>query len=183
MRYSTVIMLGLGLFLAGCSGPKQVVNDSDMPDFVLNPPKEAGFLFGTGIAEQSSPQLAKETADLRAKKEISNILSQKVSNLMKDFMGQAAVGTGAEVTEFVQSVTKSISEVDLVGCSIEKREYKKGKMYSLARYPLDGAMRDAIKSAVNNAFTSKQALLSEFRAKQGFEDLDKELNKLQETKQ
>lgn len=169
------------LFLNGCGGQKTKAprNESGMPDFVLNPPSQTGVLFGTGISEQASPQLAKETADLRAKKEIAKILSQKVSNLMKDFMGQAAMGDAAEVTEFVQSVTKAVTDVELVGCIIEKREFIGGKMYSLAKYPLDDSMRKMIRDIVNKDLTSREALLSEFRAKKGFEDLDKELQKLQ----
>jgi hypothetical protein len=167
-------------FLIGCGGEKTMVkNEGDLPDFVLNPPVEAGYIFGTGIATQSSPQLAKETADLRAKKEIAKVLGQKVSNLMKDFMGQAGVGEEAEVTEFVQSVTKSITDVELVGAQIVKREFKGGKMYSLAKYPVDAKARDMIKGEVKKQLSSDEALLSAFRAKQGFENLDKELEKLQ----
>lgn len=182
MRHTVLGIAACGLLLIGCGGQKTVQvqsNGSDLPDFVLNPPKAAGVLFGVGIAEQASPQLAMETADLRAKKEIAKALSQKVSNLMKDFMGQAGIGTQAEVTEFVQSVTKSITDVELTGCTVEKREVKGGKMYSLAKYPLDASMHTLVNNIVNQSLTSKEALLSEFRAKQGFDALDKELNKLQ----
>jgi hypothetical protein len=172
-------------FFYGCGGKKTTApqNDSGMPDFVLNPPKEAGFLFGTGIAEQTSPQLAKETADLRAKKEIARVLSEKMSSLMKDYLGQAGIGQEAEVTEFVQSVTKSITDVELIGCAIERREFIAGKMYSLAKFPLDETMRKMIMDVVRKNISSREALLSEFRAKQGFEDLEKELQKLQDKQQ
>ena len=75
----------------------------------------------------------------------------------------------------------SVSSVELVGCEIVKREFIDGSMYALAEYKLDGEMRKLIKSQVEKALTSKQALLSEFRAKQGFEALDKELVKLEGT--
>lgn len=173
--------------LMGCAATKSAnpatendshMNDSDMPDFVLNPPKEAGFIFGTGIAEQKSPQLAKETADLRAKKEIAAVLSTKIGSMLKDYLGQAGIGTQAEVTEAVSSTTRAISEVELVGVQIEKRDYKSGKMYSLAKYPLDDSFKQMIAASVTSALSSKEALLSQFRAKQGFEELDKELDKM-----
>ncbi len=166
------------LTLIGCAGEKPQ-NDSDVPDYVLNPPKEAGVIYGTGMAQKANPQMAKEVSDLRAKKEVANVLSQKVSNLMKDFMGESGIGDQAEVTEFTQSITKSVSDVELVGCEIVRRDFINGTMYSLAQYKLDGEMRKLIKSQVEKALTSKQALLSEFRAKQGFEELDKELGKLE----
>ena len=186
MRRMTSLVVA-GLLLAGCGGSKTqgpgAKNTSDMPDFVLNPPKQVGVLFGTGIAEQQSPQLAKETADLRARKEIGTVLSSKISSMLKDFLGQAGIGTGAEVTELSNSVTRSITEVELIGVTIEKREYINGKMYSLAKYPLDDSMKKLVNEAVNKSLSSKEALLSQFRAKQGFEELDKQLDKMKATEQ
>jgi hypothetical protein len=179
------LYVAAGLLLAGCGGSKTQGprNTSDMPDFVLNPPKQAGVLFGTGIAEQQSPQLAKETADLRARKEIAAVLSEKVSTMLKDYLGQAGIGSKAEVTELSQSVTRAMSDVELVGVTIEKREYINGKMYSLAKYPLDDSMKKLVNDAVNKSLSSKEALLSQFRAKQGFEELDKQLDKMKESEQ
>ena len=184
---SVILYVAAGLLLAGCGGSKTQGpgprNTSDMPDFVLNPPKQAGVLFGTGIAEQQSPQLAKETADLRARKEIAAVLSQKVSTMLKDYLGQAGIGSNAEVTELSQSVTRAMSDVELVGVTIEKREYINGKMYSLAKYPLDDSMKKLVNDAVNKSLSSKEALLSQFRAKQGFEELDKQLDKMKASEQ
>jgi hypothetical protein len=163
--------------LVSCGGSKPK-NDSNIPDYVLNPPKEAGVIYGTGIAKKESAQLAKETADLRAKKEIAAVLGQRVSNLMKDFMGESGINH-PEVTEFVQSVTKAVSDVDLIGVEIVRRDFVKGNMYSLAKYKLDGEMRKLIQDQVQKSLTSREALLSEFRAKQGFDELDKELKKLE----
>ena len=184
MRRVTMCVVAAAMFI-GCGGSKTQApkNTSDMPDFVLNPPKQAGVLFGTGIAEQKSPQLAKETADLRAKKEIASVLSQKVSNMMKDYLGQAGIGSNAEVTELAQSVTRAMTEVELVGVTVEKREYINGKMYSLAKYPLDDSMKKLVNDAVNKSLSSKEALLSQFRAKQGFEELDKQLDKMKASEQ
>ncbi len=180
MRSTAMAVLCAGLLLVGCGGKatQAPVNQSDVPDFVLNPPKQTGVLFGTGIAEQSSMQLAKETADLRAMKEIAKVLSSKMESMMKDFLGQAGLGDQAEVTELSQSITRSITDVELVGVTIERREYIKGKMYSLAKYALDNSINDQIKKAVEKGLSSKEALLSQFRAKQGFEELDKNLDKM-----
>ena len=111
------------------------------------------------------------------------MLSSKISSMLKDFLGQAGVGSTAEVTELSNSVTRSITEVDLIGVTIEKREYINGKMYSLAKYPLDDSMKKLVTDAVNKSLTSKEALLSQFRAKQGFEELDKQLDKMKASEQ
>ncbi|MFH1762498.1 MAG: hypothetical protein ABIA63_15470 [bacterium] len=108
------------------------------------------------------------------------MLGQKVSNLMKQFMSESGIGETAEVTEFSQSITKSVTDQNLVGVTIDKREFISGTMYSLAVLDLTLAdVRDFIKKQVEGSLTSKEALLSEFRAKQGFEELEKELQKLE----
>jgi len=182
MRLLTLTAVTLALILSACGGSKQAVpprDESGMPAFVLNPPVVAGKLYGTGIAKKQSPQLAKDIADLNAKTEVAKILGQKIGNLTKQFMQESGI-TSPEVTEFSQSVTRSITDQNLVGCVIVKREFVNETMYSLAELNLaDPTVKDFIKTQVTNSLTSKEALLSEFRAKQGFESLDKELDKLQ----
>jgi hypothetical protein len=56
-------------------------------------------------------------------------------------------------------------------------------MYSLAKYPLDDSMKKFVNDAVNKSLSSKEALLSQFRAKQGFEELDKQLEKMKASEQ
>jgi hypothetical protein len=186
MRRVTLLIVA-GLLLAGCGGSKTqgpgAKNTSDMPDFMLNPPKQAGVIFGTGVADQQSEQLRKETADLRARKEIATVLSSKISSMLKDFLGQAGIGTSAEVTELSNSVTRSITDVELVGVTIEKREPINGKIYSLAKYSLDDSMKKLVTDAVTKSLTSKEALLSQFRAKKGFEELDAQLDKMKASEQ
>jgi len=181
MRFLIITLVSAGLFLMGCGGTQSAPpkDESGMPSFVLNPPSAPGKLYGTGIAKKASPQLAKEIADLNAKKEIAQILGQKVSNLTKQFMGESGA-SNPEVTEFSQSITKAVTDQNLVGVVVEKREFVGGTMYALAVLDLTNAqVKDFIKQQVTNSLTSKEALLSEFRAKQGFDNLDKELDKMQ----
>jgi hypothetical protein len=184
MRRCELYLLA-GLLFAGCGGSKTGpgLNTADMPDFMVNPPKQTGVLFGTGIADQQSPRLARETADLRARKEIAATLSMKVSSMLKDYLGQAGIGSSAEVTELSRSVTRALSDVELVGVSIEKREYINGRMYSLAKYPIDESTKKTVNEAVSKSLSSIDALLSKFREKQGFEELDKQLEKMKVSEQ
>jgi hypothetical protein len=181
MRVLTVAVVGLALLFSQCgkatvAPPK---DESGMPAFVLNPPSEPGKLYGTGIAKKQSAQLAKDIADLNAKTEIAKILGQKISNKTKQFMQESGIDN-AEAIEFSQSVTKSITDQNLIGVVIEKREFINGTMYSLAMLNLTAEpVKEYVKAQVSKALGSKEALYSEFKAKQGFEALDAELDKLQ----
>jgi hypothetical protein len=170
----------LAIALSACGGSKPRVDVKDMPEWVMNPPKSKGVIYGTGIAEQGSLQLAKEAADLRAKKEIAAVMGGKVNAMLKDYLRQAAIGEPAEQNELVESVTRSLTDLELVGVEIEKREYINGKMYSLAKYSIDGGLAAELRKAANKALVSKEALLADFRAKQGFEELDRQVEKLKE---
>ncbi|MBL8025846.1 MAG: hypothetical protein JNL74_05515 [Fibrobacteres bacterium] len=181
MRVVTAAVLALALIVANCGKQEMAPpkDESGMPAFVLNPPSEPGKLFGTGIAKKASPQLAKDIADLNAKTEIAKILGQKISNMTKQFMQEAGINS-PEAIEFSQSVTKSVTDQNLVGVVIDKREFIGGTMYSLAVLNLtDPAVKEFVKDQVNKTMASKEALYSEFKAKQGFEALDTELGKLQ----
>ena len=176
---TAVAVFGAVVVMSGCAGTSKGVKDeSGMPSFVLNPPSEAGKLYGTGIAQKSNPQLAKDIADLNAKTEIAKILGEHIANITKQFMQESGINR-PEVTEFSQSVTRSVTDQNLIGCRIEKRDFINGTMYSLAVINLtDPEVKKYVADAVTSSFGSHDALLSEFRAKQGFEDLDRELGKL-----
>lgn len=176
MKKALVLAAFLGLVM-GCGGSKQISKNSG-PEWFLNPPKAADKLYGVGSAQKQSLQLAKEISETRAKKEIAQALSQKVQNLMKDFMSESGVGEMAEATEFTQSITKTITDIDLEGCTIEKREIIDGTVWSLAVWPIDDASRSFLKDKINAELKRKESLYNELQAKKGFEDLDKELAKL-----
>ncbi len=163
--------------VGGCGGSKEI-SKGNAPEWFLNPPKAADKLYGIGSAQKQSLQLAKEISETRAKKEIAQALSQKVQNLMKDFMSEAGVGEMAEATEFTQSITKTITDVELEGCTIEKREIIDGNVWSLAVWPIDDASRSFLKDKINAELKRREALYNEIQAKKGFEDLDKEIAKL-----
>lgn len=163
--------------LVGCGGSKKV-SKSNVPDWFLNPPKAGDKLYGIGSAKKQNVQLAKEISETRAKKEIAQALSQKVQNLMKDFMSESGLGETAEATEFTQSITKTITDIDLEGCTIEKREIIDGTVWSLAVWPIDEAGRSFLKDRINAELKRREALYNELQAKKGFEELDKELQKL-----
>jgi hypothetical protein len=179
--HRTMILVLSGLLLAGCGGGKSVISlkhSNSVPDFYLNPPKQRGAIFGTGMAKQKSIQLAKETADLRACQDIVSALSLKVNMIIKDYLSQSGIGSKTEVKELARSVTRALSDIELKGVSIEKREFTNGKTYSLAKYPLNGFMKKLVNEAVNKSLLSNEELFIQFREKQGFEELDRQLEKM-----
>jgi hypothetical protein len=173
-----------GLLLSGCAGSKTgpSLKDAGIPDFIQNPPQQNGALFGTGIASLQSIQVARETADLRARKEIASALSGKVANVLSDYLDQAGIGSKAEVEDLAKSIARALADADLSGLRIEKREPFKGRIYSLARYPLDDSMKKLVSRTLSRELSSRKTLLAQFQEKQAFDELDRELDKIKFSK-
>ena len=156
----------LGLMVSGCG--------SSAPKFFLNPPTAEDAFYGVGTAKKQSQSLAKKTATARARDEIANTVEVKVNNMLKDFMQESGVGENAQALEFTESVSKQVSSIALKGCKIIETDMAKdGTFYVLVRYRL----QDAIDASVNEA-KKEEALYNEFKARQGFDALEKELSKL-----
>ena len=178
----TIMLAALGgtlLVLAGCagkmgSGTTEARESRDMPQWALERPAVEGIIYGVGQARKQNPSLAKTVAAQRAREEVAAAVKIKVESLVKDFMQESGVGERAEALEFTQAVSKGVTDATLTGSMIKETFIAKdGTYFVLVEYSLDEARRAAIESA-----RQEEALWNEFKAEQGFEALERELDKL-----
>jgi hypothetical protein len=182
-----IIIMG-GLLIMACAA-KQVEQPPVMtpeqvqciPDWTVNPPSAEDGVYGSGLAKMNQQAMSKTTADQRARQDVVQTIEVKVSSMVKDFMQQSGIGDAAQSLQFSQSVSKGISSHVLDGCKIVKRKVcPDGTWHSLALWPIGNA--NALKKEINdkakNQIKNEVALYNEFKAKNGFEDLQKELDKL-----
>ena len=163
---SVLLTAFIVLMVSGCG--------STAPKFFLNPPVDEDAFYGVGTAKKQSQSLSKKAATARARDEIAQAVSVKVNNMLKDFMQESGVGDNAQALEFTESVSKQVSSIALKGSKIiETNMAKDGTFYVLVKYGL----QNAIDASVNEA-KKEEALYNEFKAKQGFDALEKELAKL-----
>jgi len=186
-----IIILG-GLLIVACAtqpGPRPVVPAEQaqcIPEWEVNPPSAEDGLYGSGLAKMQMASLSKKTADQRARDEVVMAIRVKVQTMMKDFMQQSGIGEQAQALQFSESVSKAIASHVLYGCKIVKRKVcPDGTWHSLALWPIGDA--DSLKKEINNQtkklVKNEQALYNEFKAKKGFEELQKELDKLDFTEE
>ncbi|MBT4270790.1 MAG: hypothetical protein HOD10_09035 [Candidatus Marinimicrobia bacterium] len=156
-------------FILSCAGTK-----TSIPGFFVNPPSNTDFIYGVGNAKKQNISLARQTATARARSEIASVVQVKVSTMIKDFLQESGGGENAQVLEFTEYVSKQVSSVALSGCTIKESVIgDDGMFYVLVEYPLSSLRQEAIKEA-----RKKEALFNEFKARQSFDDLENELNKL-----
>lgn len=171
------LLIPLAFMLVNCGGkPKAKMND--IPEWYLNPPTAEDAIYEAGDAAKQSMGLAKEAADARARDAISRTIEVKVSNMLKNFMQESGIGEDAEALEFTSSVSKQVSNNVLHGARIVKREMKtEGSTYhaySLAEYNLNSLIQETL-----NAAKKQKALYNEAKANLSFDELEKEIQKLE----
>jgi len=181
------IIIMSGFLIMACATPQgaQPVMTPEqvqcIPDWEVNPPSAEDGIYGSGLAKMQIQAQSKKAADQRARDEVVMTIKVKVQTMMKDFMQQSGIGDAAQSLQFSQSVSKGVSSHVLYGCKIIKRKVcPDGTWHSLALWPIGGS--DSLKKEINNQtkklVKNEYALYNEFKAKNGFQDLQKELDKL-----
>jgi len=183
MRKVVVMVMCVFVMLAlvNCAGKEPMAKIADVPEWYLNPPQAEDAFYQAGDAVKMSMALAKDAADARARDAIARTIEVKVSNMIKDFMQQSGMGEDAEAQEFTSSVSKQVSNVVLKGCRIVKREMKiEGSSYhgfSLAEYSLNPLVQETLDVA-----RKQKSQYNEAKANLGFEELEKEIQKMDTSK-
>ncbi|MGE4298859.1 MAG: hypothetical protein AB7E47_12580 [Desulfovibrionaceae bacterium] len=172
----------LAFILIGCASkaPEQVkplppksAPQTCIPDWVKNPPQAEDGLYGSGQARMENPALGQDMSDTRARAALAVSLKTRVEVMIKTFMQQAGMANEAESLEFAQSVGRVITQQDLTGSRIIKRDIcPDGTYHSLAFMPFS-----AMGPTVDNTAKTLQKK-SEEAAKYSFEELRTELDRL-----
>ena len=165
------------MLIIGCAGTK-TVSTSDVPDWYLNPAKYEGMFVGVGDALRPQMSLSKQVATSRARTEISRAVETEVKSALKDYIQASGIGADAGALEFTESVSKTLSNKVLKGSIIEKTEIKNGTVFVMVTYDIN-EVRTQAKETARNAAKRQESLYNEFKARQGFEALDKEFDQME----
>jgi len=99
---------------------------------------------------------------------------EEEEHMQEDRTKQPAKEETAEALEFTSTVSKGVTDATLTGAMIiETYQAKDGTYFVLVEYSLEQARRAAIDTA-----RREEALWNEFKADQGFDDLERELRNL-----
>ena len=159
-----------------CAGTK-TISKSDVPDWYLNPPKYEGLFVGVGDALRPQMSLSKKVATNRARVEISEAVATEVKSVLKDYMQASGIGSEASALEFTESVSKSLVNTTLKGCTIEKTEIFKDRVFVMVTYDANKAREEA-KAAARSEAKKEEALYNEFKARQAFDSLDQAIDRM-----
>ena len=165
-------------FFVGCAGsnPKPLTN-KDLPSWYLNPPKFEDRFVGVGDALRPQFSLSKQVATERARVEVARAVETSITSALNDHMQASGMGADASATEFTESVSKSLVNTTLKGCTIEKTEVFKDRVFVMVTYDANKAREIAKENAKFEA-KKEEALYNEFKARQAFDSLDQAIGKM-----
>jgi len=162
----------------GCAGSKnKPLNNKDLPEWYLNPPKFEDKFVGVGDALRPQFNLSKQVATERARVEVARAVETTVNSALNDHMQASGMGSDASATEFTESVSKSLVNTTLKGCVIEKTEIFKDRVFVMVTYDANKAREEA-KAAARLEAKKEEALYNEFKARQAFDALDQAMDKM-----
>jgi len=159
---------------APAAEPAPVVQD-DVPDFVLNPPNNEDVIYGIGSAQLSNSQLAMRTAEARARRSLAQTLRVSVQGMLIDYTESAGVGDDLTNTQFVQDVGRQLTDANLIGSKVVKRQQTKDKTWWVL---MALSAKDA-KNVVDSVISEQQkanARYAEYKANEAVNKMDQYLN-------
>lgn len=184
----TVILSSLILF-AGCGDKKVKPNQEEstttteinVPEWFTSPPEDPNYLYSPATAKSRSLQHAINTAKEEGRADIARQMRVKIKGMFKRFREETGVGEDAEFLSMETDVSKSVVSETLVGCKARSQKVlKEGTLYRayvLMELPI-GAANQALLSKIKE----NKRMYTRFRASQGFDELEQEVEKYEQFK-
>ena len=188
--FSWGVVLLLGLLIFSCGKKKTKLTDQTSISGSKTEPawvtrcagafEDAGkeAFYGCGaVSGVENKALQIQTADARARADLAKAIDTYVASFFKDYLSSAGLSQEAGLTEieekqFIESITKEITEITLYGVQIVDRwRAPDGTLYSLARVSFEN-LAQSMKKAM-----SERAKELKLEADRALEELDRQLEK------
>ncbi|MDR2658372.1 MAG: LPP20 family lipoprotein [Spirochaetaceae bacterium] len=168
------------LFAAlGCaSRPTSAISTgkvAELPDFMEKAPESDTDIYGIGSARLNNQELARQTAESRARRAIADNLSIQVQGMLTDYSREAGTLKDVSSLQLVENIGRQVTDAKLTGVKIVKRERTKdGTWWVLASYPKNSA-----KTELAGVIENEASFYTDFKAQEALKMLDTQLNKPQ----
>lgn len=202
-----VLLLGLVIIWAGCSGPTteqptpvgtsdrlgtvtpseeaeavRAVESIAVPEWFLSIPEDPSYMYSTSTGSSKDLQFALDKAKDSSRLDIAGQMSTKIAGLFKRFREETGTGEDSELLEMTTSVSKSIVSENIEGVRTVKQDVKKeGNMYQA--YVLMELPIGEVSAALMQKVKDNQSMYTKFRASEGFKELESEVEKYEQWKE
>ena len=178
-----LVMILIAVFAVSCGKQvKQVDNEAleeefkHAPEWVLDGYQE-GMISAVGSAKigKGGLQFARNEALANGRTELARQVSVKIRSLVNNFAQQTGIGDDQMVDAFSKQVTRQVTNETLAGSKQQDLWISPSSdVYVLV--VMDAAeVKASVKKGVVTSFQQDEARWQEFKAKNGNEELDKEI--------
>ncbi|MCF7859748.1 MAG: hypothetical protein K9N07_10585 [Candidatus Cloacimonetes bacterium] len=186
LKKITLLFLSALLFACSASQPSKKIEDSSEWNSVQDPMSglkthvanliESGSVAAYGEGRSYRRDLAYEKAKSNALGSLAEIFEQKVQRLRKNFQEEVGQDRESEINEMFTQVTKTTTNKVLTGAhpvkdnlmQNDEGEYLSGVVMAITPKSVNTSIIDAMQKG-------SPELYQRFRASQGFEELEKEM--------
>jgi hypothetical protein len=164
---------------AGCASSSASTIDigksADVPDFVINPPVSDTEIYGFGSARLNNQELARQTAEARARRAIADNLSIQVQGMLTDYSREAGTLQESGSLQLIENVGRQTTNMKLNNVKILKRARSNdGTWWVMASYPKNEAKND-----ISNIIENEASQYADFKKDEALKMLDAQLYKQQ----
>jgi hypothetical protein len=185
------LFLGAGLIFLGCGGGgtkaspmAQVTNEGAHTVDLLVPYKDGtdNLIYTIGIGSSRDLSIARSMAVQRARAEMALRAKAHVAALSKDFQQQLGGGENAKINEAFSQVSEGLADETLIGTTaIATKAMQKNGLYDV-QIMLGMSVKSNIGDKLVEEISDDEALLQEFQAWKGHNELAEKIEELRERK-
>ncbi len=181
---SIACLLLVSIALIGCGGNKKAnkTKMKEIPKWFLETPNDPNYVIAASSAVSRDLQMAVNTATEEARVQIARELETKVSGLFKRFREEVGVGEDAEFLTQTTDVSKSVVSTTLNGTKVRKKEIVQ-EGGGIRAYVLMEMALGPVNEALLNKIKDQKNMYTRFRASQGFQELEKDVEKFEKWKE
>lgn len=173
-----VVIVAAALLFSCASAPKEPEQQSNLPDFVINPPLAEDAIYGVGFGDQSTPSLSIKVAEANARADISNQLEAQIKSAVTSYTQEAGVDDETQVVNFAEQVTRQVTDMTLKGARTKQRAIMDdGSVWVLMEYSKNTflqAFEEAAEETAEEFKRKESAAFANFKADQALKQLEHE---------
>jgi hypothetical protein len=179
----SLVLLAIAVLSLGCGGKTASTGNSlGLPEWFQAVPEDPGYIFAVATSTSRDLGMSVNKAKQQARVDIAQQMETKVKSMIKQFNEEVGLGEEAEFLSQTTEVSKSVTSKVLNGSKAKKVEtVKEGEIiyrsYVLMEMPIGPA-----NAALMEAIKKQQNMYTRFRASQGFQELEGEIDKYDQFK-
>ena len=179
----SLVLLAIAALSLGCGGKTASKGNSlGLPEWFQALPEDPNYIFAVATSTSRDLQMSVNKAKQQGRVDIAQQMETKVKSMIKQFNEEVGLGEDAEFLSQTTEVSKSVTSKVLNGSKARKVEtVKEGEIiyrsYVLMEMPIGSA-----NTALMDSIKKQQNMYTRFRASQGFQELEGEIDKYDQFK-